>query len=182
MAGTIGELLLLTAVVCAALAGFAYFRAAQYRHDPVDFMKLGHVLWGTMTGALVAAWEPADCADCHAPVPVQLCVLAFLAGPTISFLVFGQLGRPGGIIPVVDHHELPDGPCAHQVGSAGIHGSGNGRGSAVSGIPAHDDCRTQVRSAGGGRQSVRDACGRKPGRACFSEQPRLRACGWNRSQ
>ena len=56
MAGIAGQLLIITATVCAGLAAFAFFRAAQYETDPVDWKRIGRLLWVTMTACLVAAW------------------------------------------------------------------------------------------------------------------------------
>ena len=56
MSGHIGYILILTAFVTAGLSSFAFFRAAQYDHDPIDFRRIGVVLWSVMTGSLVAAW------------------------------------------------------------------------------------------------------------------------------
>ncbi|MDE2957931.1 MAG: cytochrome c biogenesis protein CcsA [Bacteroidota bacterium] len=56
MSGHIGYILILTAFVTAGLASFAFFRAAQFDHDPVDFRRIGVLLWSVMTGCLAAAW------------------------------------------------------------------------------------------------------------------------------
>ena len=56
MAGIVGQLLILTAFVSAALASYAYFRAAQYTLDKVDFKRVGRILWSVMTGCLISAW------------------------------------------------------------------------------------------------------------------------------
>ena len=56
MSGHIGYILILTAFVTAGLASFSFFRAAQFEHDPINFKRTGVVLWGVMTGCLVAAW------------------------------------------------------------------------------------------------------------------------------
>ena len=56
MAGIIGHLLILTAFVTAGLSAFCFFRATQFDHDPVDFKRMGRLLWIVMTACLIAAW------------------------------------------------------------------------------------------------------------------------------
>ena len=56
MAGILGQLLIIASFVSAALAGYAFYRAARYPSDPVDFLRFGRVLWGVMTGCVLAAW------------------------------------------------------------------------------------------------------------------------------
>jgi len=56
MAGTIGQLLIITAIVSTALATYAFFRAAQYPDDPVDWRRFGRILWVVMTVCVISAW------------------------------------------------------------------------------------------------------------------------------
>ena len=56
MAGIIGQLLILIAFVATGLAGFAFFRDAQYPTDPIDWKRIGRAAWGVMTASTVAAW------------------------------------------------------------------------------------------------------------------------------
>ena len=56
MAGTIGHLFILIAFVATGLSGFAFFRAAQYPTDPIDWKRIGRVSWVVMTVMVVAAW------------------------------------------------------------------------------------------------------------------------------
>ena len=56
MAGILGQLLILIAFVATGLAGFAFYRAAQYPDDPFDWKRTGRILWSVMTGCLFAAW------------------------------------------------------------------------------------------------------------------------------
>ena len=56
MAGILGQLLILIAFVATGLAGFAFYRAAQYPNDPFDWKRTGRILWGVMTGSTFAAW------------------------------------------------------------------------------------------------------------------------------
>ncbi len=55
MAGTLGHLLILIAFVATGLAGFAFFRAAQYPTEPVDWKRIGRLAWVVMALALLAA-------------------------------------------------------------------------------------------------------------------------------
>ena len=56
MAGIVGQLLILVAFVATGLAGFAFFRAAQYPGDPIDWKRIGRLGWWVMLGNLLAAW------------------------------------------------------------------------------------------------------------------------------
>ncbi len=56
MAGILGQLLILIAFVATGLAGFAFYRAAQYPDDPFDWKRTGRILWSVMTGSVFAAW------------------------------------------------------------------------------------------------------------------------------
>ena len=55
MAGYFGQILILTAFACAALSGYAFFRAAKVE-DTIDYARYGRILWSVMTGCLLAAW------------------------------------------------------------------------------------------------------------------------------
>ncbi len=55
MAGYAGHILILTALVSAALSGYAFLRAAHY-DDPIDFARYGRILWRVMTASLVLSW------------------------------------------------------------------------------------------------------------------------------
>ena len=56
MPGIIGQLFILIAFVATGLAGFAFFRDAQYPTDPIDWKRIGRAAWGVMTACIVAAW------------------------------------------------------------------------------------------------------------------------------
>ena len=56
MAGIIGQLFILIAFVATGLAGFVFFRDAQYPTDPIDWKRIGRAAWGVMTACIVAAW------------------------------------------------------------------------------------------------------------------------------
>jgi len=56
MAGIIGQLFILIAFVATGLAGFAFFRDAQYPTDPINWKRIGRAAWGVMTACIVAAW------------------------------------------------------------------------------------------------------------------------------
>ncbi len=57
MAGIVGHLLIITAFVSAALAVFAFFRAAEYEAvDIADFKRIGRSAWTVMTVCLFGAW------------------------------------------------------------------------------------------------------------------------------
>ena len=56
MAGIIGQLLIITAFVSTALAGLFFLRAARISTDPVNFLRLGRIMWGVMAGCVMAAW------------------------------------------------------------------------------------------------------------------------------
>lgn len=56
MAGVIGQLLILIAFVATGLAGFGFYRAAQYPSDPINWKRIGRTAWGVMAACVIAAW------------------------------------------------------------------------------------------------------------------------------
>ena len=56
MEGTIGQLLILTALVGTALACSAFYMATNESRDSAMYLRIGRVLWSVMTGCVIAAW------------------------------------------------------------------------------------------------------------------------------